>query len=152
MRLYILWNSNAVLKKSKWTLVWYQYILSKVQNQNIISIIMYLSIWDVPFYSTQDESPNFCQDIKWTFYSADTENPCAFKMMSCTFYSVKKGTQNRENGATRTYCISKKKIRWITIIFQFCYSNFVGSFARNKISRAYKKEKILKHLNVQGRF
>ena len=138
--------------KSKWTLLWYQYISSKVQNQNIINIIMFPSIWDVPFYSTQDESPYFCQDIKWTFYSADTENPCAFKMMSCTFYSVKKGTQNRENDATRTYCISKKNFDGLQFFFDFAIHILLHLLRETQFSRAYKKEKNLKHLNVQGRF
>ena len=138
--------------KSKWTLLWYQYISSKVQNQNIINIIMFSSIWEVQFYSTQDESPYFCQDIKWTFYSADTENPCAFKMMSCTFYSVKKGTQNRENGATRTYCISKKNFDGLQFFFDFAIHILLHLLLETQFSRAYKKEKNLKHLNVQGRF
>ena len=138
--------------KSKWTLLWYQYISSKVQNQNIINIIMFPSIWDVPFYSIQDESPYFCQDIKWTFYSADAENPCAFKMMSCTFYSVKKGTQNRENGATRTYCISKKNFDGLQFFFDFAIHILLHLLLETQFSRAYKKEKNLKHLNVQGRF
>ena len=138
--------------KSKWTLLWYQYISSKVQNQNIISIIMFPSIWDVPFYYTQDESPNFCQDIKWTFYSADTENPCAFKMMSCTFYSVKKGTQNRENGATRTHCISKKKFDGLQFFFNFAIHILLHLLLEKNFQERIKRKKNLKHLNVQGRF